>query len=343
MFEPNAVDDYIRVNPATGFIEPNWKERDILTYALGPDPAQVSGAIALGTPPVLVPYKLPHTSLSMDDMVGNPLMIDQITFLETLLGSTLADYTIQVSDFGDQRQYMNFPIHIRTFAGSGQLSARLSEPLFLPTRHQLMLRFHKLSAASAQSTRLFLIGKLFDTWSSNLQKYRNDHADMVKDINYWLERRKYVFPYWMTTENGVVNVPANQTVFVDSLIGDEGHFEATAIMRAFGTAQTSNPFEVELLNPQTRQSYMNGSIHSYMIGDALNPQPLPAPALIPSGSILRFKIKDLSGSANAVHLTLRGRKIRAPIKDIAQVKREFGIDQEPKKALTGYEEMVGME
>ena len=150
---------------------------------------------------------------------------------------------------------------------------------------------------------------------------------MILLINKYLERRKYVFPYWMTTEGGAVTVPANQTVSVDSIVGDEGHFEATHLLRAFYQgSSTAKPFEISITNPQTRQAYMNGTIHSYMIGDAFNPQPLPAKMMLPAGQIVRFTIKDLSGSENKVYLTLRGLKIRAEFKSIDEVNQELGIN-----------------
>lgn len=330
MREPNAVDKFIQVNPTTNLIEPNWMYREILPFSLGPDAAKFSaGVIALpDNNPVVVPYKLPHSSLGFDDAVGSPLAINEI--VQTGSGSTNPQYTVFVTDMGDVRQYMNYPIHVETFAGSGQLSARLTEDLFVPTRHQLMVTFQKIGGGDSINAQLYLLGKYFDTWASNLQKYNSAHKDIIDTVNKALERRKYVTPYWLTTENGVVTVPANQTVTVDTLVGDEGHFESTHILRKFtGGDPTAAPFQLELINPQTRQSLMNGKIHSYMIGNAYNPQPFPAPFMIPAGQILRFRITDLSGSTNAVYLTLRGMRIRAPFDTRADVEKKMGLKPTP--------------
>ncbi len=327
MREPNAVDKFIRINPATHMFEPVWMYRDILPFSLGPDPSIIGQYAAIplsGADPFAVPFKLPHASLDMDGTVGNPLNIDQVTF-DQIGGSNNAQFSVFMTDMGDQRQFMNFPIHVRTFAGSGQLSARLAENLFLPTRHQLNLTFQKVGGDD-ESFRMYLHGKKFYTWSTNLQSHPQDHKEMLKLINKHLERRKYVFPYWMTTDQGVVSIPTGQTVENDALVGSEGHFECTHILRAFTDGdQQAAPFEVELINPQTRQSLMNGSIHSEMIGDAKNPQPLPAPFIVPAGQVIRFRIKNLHSDAIDVYLTLRGRKIRADFKDVEEVKKEFGI------------------
>ncbi len=348
MREPNAVDKYLRINPQTRLFEPVWKYRDILSYWLGADASvalssSVPGEYALAAnSSIVLPYKLQHTSLSADDSVGNPLLVDQIVFNETVAGNTVCDYNVFLNDMGDQRQYMNFPIHVQTFAGSGQLSARLTENLMLPTRHQLNLTLSN-NGNTAYNTNLFFIGRLFDTWSTNLQKYPEDRKAMLTEINRLLERRKYVTPYWLTTYGGPVTIPANQSVDIDTPIGSEGHFECSEIMRYFpGGDQTAGAFELEILNPQTRQSLMNGKIHSYMIGNAFNPQPFPAHFIIPAGQTLRFRIKDLSGSANTVYLTLRGMKIRAPFKSRAEVEKDFGKPGKPiQKPNTRHKEMVG--
>lgn len=326
MREPNAVDKYIRINPKTKLIEPNWMWRDILPFSLGPSNALYSsgGIVLSSNSPVVVPYKLPHSSLGFDDAVGSPLEINEIVFTSSN-GQDNPQFSVFVADMGDQRQYMNYPIHVTTFAGSGQLAARLTEPLFMPTRHQLSVTFQRLSGGS-NTAQLYFMGKLYDTWSSNLQGHQEDRARMVALVNKFLERRKYVTPYWMTTEGGAVTVPANQTVEIDSLVGDEGHFECSHILRNFTNGNaTSSPFSLELINPQTKQTLMNGKIHSYMIGNAFNPQPFPAPFLVPAGQIIRFRITDLSGSTNTVYLTLRGEKIRAPFKSRMEVEREMGL------------------
>lgn len=328
MREANAVDPYIRINPQSHMLEPAWMWRDVLPFGLGPDPAYQSGYINIANDnPVTVSYKLPHASSLGGFEVGNPLLINEISFNEVTQTTATADLTVKMTDYGDQRQFMNYPIHIRTFAGSGQLAARLSENLFMPTRHQMSLTFQRTNASVATHRfTMFLHGKYFDTYSSNIQSHPQDYQEMLALVNKYLERRKYVFPYWMTTEGGSVLVPANQTVVVDSMVGDEGHFEATHILRAYaGGDPTAQPFEVSITNPQTRQAYMNGTIHSMHIGDALNPQPLPAKMMIPAGQIIRFTITDLSGDDNRVYLTLRGSKIRSEFKSIEQVNKELGI------------------
>ncbi len=215
---------------------------------------------------------------------------------------------------------MNQPIHIRCFAGTAQLSAGLSEPLFLPTRHTLQATFNKLTGG-AVDMRMFFLGQIHYTWATALMHYPLDKAIMMARVNKFLERRKYVYPFWLTSETPVV-CAANQTVEVDALIGDDGHFEATHIVKV----ATSEQFEFEMFNPLTKQTYMNGSIEANgAIGDAKNPQELPAPILVPAGQRLRFRFKDLSGSQNTIALVLRGRKLRSKMTEWDQIKNDLEI------------------
>lgn len=344
MREPNSIDDYVRMNPKTGLFEPVWMWRAVLPFWLGPDPQQsnVDPIVinAAGTKTKPITYKLPHSSQSLDrggDMmssVGNPLMINRLVYEDITDGTPSANWTIFMEDLGEQLRYMNFPVHIRTFAGGingltsplGMLPALLAEPLFLPTRHNLMTTFDKISGA-AVNARFFPVGGIFDTWSTCLLGHDEDKLALLALIQKLLERRKQIYPYWFTTDGGPLVVPSGQTVQQDITVGDDGHFEATDIMAVSMNTVNPGAFEVEFYNPDTRQTLMNGRIQSSMIGDAFNPQPFPASMIFTAGSTVRFIVKDLAatGNDNTVYLTLRGRRIRAPLKSIEEVKRDLHV------------------
>lgn len=336
MREPNVVDRFIRYNPELKALEPVWWRRDVLPFWLYPDEQWISGAFTINASPTATPpivYKLPHASLDFDQGLGNPLRITQIVFEDSTDTTTAADWTVLLEDMGDKLKYMNAEIHVRTFAGgvrpnaSGvdeMLPAMLFEPLFLPSRHNLMLTPDKRSG-SAVSARLFFVGELFCTWSTKLRQHALDYQIMTQLVSKYLERRKYVTPFWLTPEvDGVggVLIGANQTVTADALIGDDAHFEGATIMKV-----STGDFQVEILNPLTRQGLMNGTLHSDMIGDAFTPQPLPARFLVPTGQMVRFKITDLSGDTNKVWLTIHGRKIRAPFRDIKTVLQDTEVKE----------------
>ncbi len=208
------------------------------------------------------------------------------------------------------------------------LPALLSEPLLLPTRHNLMFTFNKVSGG-AVDVRFFPVGGIFDTWSTVLvappgQPDRSaDKAAMIALVGKLLQRRRQIYPYWFTTDGGPLVVPANQTVQQDVTVGDDGHFEATHIMAVSSSADSQ--FELEFYNPDTRQALMNGRISSGMIGDSFNPQPFPCSMVFTAGSTVRFIVKELSNVAQTIYVTLRGRRIRAPLRDLEQVKHDLAV------------------
>lgn len=329
MREPNAVDNFITLNKH-GVFEPVWWKRDVIPFWLYPDTQIVNGYTTINafgsaqTPDVV--YKLPHASNGMDSGLGNPLCIRMLAYalknVDISQISGLANgFTVMMKDMGDQTQFMNAPIHILTFAGTGQLPARLSEPLFLPTRHNLILQLAATANVNSPlNASIFPIGDLYCTWSTNLANKPNNYQAMISLVMKYLERRKYIFPYWLTTDFGGLNVPANQYVEQDATVSSDGHFEATHI-----TAASTGAFQVEFFNPETRQTLMNGTIHSSMLGNALNPQPFPCSWVVPAGNTVRFRVTDLSGSANNVFITLRGCKIRAPLKSINEIKKDTEV------------------
>ncbi len=328
MNEPNPADPYTRFNPQTGLFEPVWWWREIMPFALYADAQFTSGAQRINaagstTPPFH--YKLQHSSIGLDqsqgNSVGNPLLINEIVFEDSTDTTALANFTVMLKDLGDKTQFMNQPIHIRNFAGIATLAAGLSEPLFLPTRHDLLATFDKISGG-AVDVRMFFWGQMHYTWGTSLLTHPLDRAIMFARVNKFLERRKYIYPFYLTTETPIITLAANQTREFDCLIGDDGHFEASHILKV----ATSDKFAFEMFNPLTKQTYMNGPIQaSGAIGDAKNPQEFPVPIIVPAGQRIRMRFTDLSGSENVLQVVLRGRKFRAPLKEWSQVNNDLAI------------------
>jgi hypothetical protein len=339
--DENIVDRFIRVNPQNGFFEPKWMHRDIMPYMLYPDAQFQSGAMvinAAGTPTPPFVYKNQHASIGLGHY-GNPILINRITFEDSTDLTANANWTVMLKDMGDLTQFMNRPIHVNTFAGTAQLPAGLSEPLFLPTRHQLQLTTNKI-AGGAVNVRLFFGGAIFYSWSTELAQRPKDRAEMEKLIAKYLERRKYIYPFYLTAEsdNGVL-LPANGRVEIDALIGDDGHFEATHWV----SEETNEGWEVEIFNPDTKQALSNSPISKRaMIGTAQNPQELPMTYLVPAGSRLRFKFRNLAAVENRVFFTMRGLKIRAPMRNIDLVKKDIAVPNSPVQNFVRRASPVGV-
>jgi hypothetical protein len=136
----------------------------------------------------------------------------------------------------------------------------------------------------------------------------------------YINRRKQIIPFWMTTEQPVT-LPVGQTADVVALVGDDGHFEASHIMRV-----SDGPFSLELTDPDRKMNYMNGAVSDMAaIGDARYPQKFSVPLLLEQGRRLRFRITNTHTAPNSIYLTLRGRRIRAPLTEIENVKKALEV------------------
>jgi hypothetical protein len=157
---------------------------------------------------------------------------------------------------------------------------------------------------------------------------------LISLVRRYLIRRKYVFPWWLTSEL-TISLSGLQQQDFEALIGDDGHFEATHWM-AFSTSLDagSNPaaFSFEIVDPDTNETVSNGAFDSEAAGGNANfPQELPVPLLIPAGRRLVFRVKNRCNSTNNIFITLRGRKIRAPLTDWATVAPQLEIPANPEQ------------
>ena len=137
------------------------------------------------------------------------------------------------------------------------------------------------------------------------------------------ERRKYVYPFYYTTES-TVSLTANQNnVNFDVKIGE--HFEAFTI----ASVSTGN-YAMEITEVRSGKTIGNGRFtNTNALGDSTLPTVFPVPYLIPAGSRLRFTFQNLTGSTNAIYITLGGRRIIAPLKDFGGMDREQSGDLIP--------------
>jgi hypothetical protein len=368
--EPNEILQFIRVDPQTGAITPRWWRRDVMPFCLTWDEqsntTNYMSLAATGTPSPPAVFKLQHSSAALNAShdynpyqlqnpldpnrwpveiqggvigsgldptsdLGNPLLIDKLVCRDNLQTSNFPNYTIMLKDMGDRTQFMNQPIQMNHFAGSSQQPAWLkAEPLFLPTRHDLIANF--VNSGIATTFRLDMWGQMFYVWSQNLLLYPMDREIMISLVRRYLIRRQYVYPFWLTSELAI-SLSGFQQNDYEALIGDDGHFEATHWM-AFSTSLDagSNPaaFSFEIVDPDTNETVSNGQFDSEVAGGNANfPQELPVPLLVPAGRRLVFRVANKCNSTNNIFITLRGRKIRAPLTDWATVAPQLEVPANP--------------
>ena len=320
------IDKYIRWDEQNQMFFPNYYRKEILPKWLGFEETDLQAPLgvltipAAGTEAPRVGFKQPYASVEgLDGNLGTPFEVRGLVFADSTDGTALADFTIEMEELGEVRTLMNRPIHIRTIAGVAQTPALLREPYMFLSQHNISCRFNKV--AGGQTTmRMFMIGAEYFPWSPEFIRRKAAGAQMQGIIRKWMERRKYVTPYWLTTETPVV-VGANATAQFDLKIGDDGHFEGFTV----NAVRTGN-FAWELTEPKTQQTIMNGLVTADTgLGDANFPMIWPTGFVIPSGFRLRLGITDLSGAENTIFFTIAGRKIYAPFKQIREVLTDTNI------------------
>lgn len=319
-----AVDKFFRFNPATRRVELQMWRKEMLPCWLGLSQADVPNGLytlpAAGTTPPLACFKQPYYSMGgADGGVGTPFEARTLLFEDSTQGTASADYKASFNMLGDTRLMMNRPIHIRNLFGTAQLPALLREPLFIPSQAELQIAFSGQAAAS--TLRPYLGGVQYYTWAPQFRQYPQERERMLTTVKKWLERRKYVWPYWLTTSEDVV-LSANAVADFDTLIGDEGHFEVFTMC-----AVSTGEFAIQITEVQSGQTIMNGRVtQTAGIGTAQYPTIFPTPYMLPAGLRVRFTIENLTGAPNTVALALAGRKIYAPFKDIDDVLKDTQIE-----------------
>lgn len=326
------VDNFIRLNPVTNKYEPTLWRREILPSWLtirdtdATLPIVVPAAPA-STPPLTIFQ--PFSSVNGADAgMGTPFEMRSLVFQDTTDGTDAANFTVYMQEVGEARMFMNNPIHIRTIAGTGQQPAILREPYMFLSQHNVSAKFQNV-AGGPSNMRFYCHGAQYFPWSPMMLQYPREKQELLKLLRKWMNRRKYVTPFWLTTDNlqtnglpnGSVSLGANGTLSVTTKIGDDGHFEAFGL-----TQKSTGSFSLTITEVKTKQTLMNGVIESTSaIGGSRFPTMFPTSYLIPAGYRVKFTFTDLSGAGNDIFLTMFGRKIYAPISQVQETLRRTAV------------------
>lgn len=277
---------------------------------------------AFPAPTPLLTFKQPYSSVNGNDQnLGTPFEVRSLVFQDSTAGTLNSNFTVLLKEVGEARNFMNAPVHVRTMFGTGQLPGLLREPYMFMSQHNISLQAQNIAGLAPTSMRMYLCGAQYYPWSPELLRYRKDKQDMTALLQKWLNRRRYVMPYWQTTDTPVVLPDATPTDFF-AKISDDGHFEAfghSVVTSAAAVVPPVNPFIMTISEVKTKQTLMNGQISQFNgIGDARFPTMYPTPYLIPAGYRLRITITNTSGAPLSVWLTFFGRKIYSPFTKVAE-------------------------
>ena len=322
------VDKYLHWDPQFKRFSPQWWRSDQQPFYLYMDPntsanPKVINAFGGATTPDGVFVQKYSSNQGADNFLGNPIQVRSIQYADSGAGqgTAVANWTVRLRDAGDQRELMNQPLHIRTFAGTAQQPAILREPLLIVSSSWVTAQFAKVAGA-ATAGRLYLTGCQYFPWSPDLQAFPAAKAHMEKVVGKWMERTRYIHPYWLTGNANPYTVPLNGALRDVVRVAEDSQFEI------FTLASLANAdYGLEITNVTNGQMLMNGVVTATnAVGSNLFPTILPVPFLIPGGHKLAFRLSDIGGAGPiTVWLSLQGRKIYAPLKNVSQVLKDTEI------------------
>jgi len=317
-----TVDKFVTWNSQKNCYDTVFWRRDILpsslTFVEGTTlPVTVSAAPAL-TPPLTI--KQPYASLNgLDQGLGTPFEVRSLVFQDSTDRTQNANFRVRLKEIGEVREFMNREVHVRTIFGTGQQPALLREPYMFLSQHNINVQLIKISGG-VTTARLFLWGAQYFPWSPSLLMAKREKSDMTNLLRKWMNRRKYVTPFWLTTDEAV-SLGANAAADFTAKIGDDGPFEA------FGhCVVATGAFSAEITETKTKQTLMNGVITDINgMGNSQFPTIYPTPYLIPAGYRLRMRFTNLTAATNTIDWTFFGRKIYAPMTNVSEILRETAV------------------
>lgn len=320
------VDKFFHWDPQMQRFSPQWWRADMQPAWLYFD-QPAADPFAINAAPGQTPagsFRVHYSSnQGADNWLGNPIEIRNLLFEDSTDGTAAANFTVQLKQIGQTRDLTNFPIHVRTMFGTAQFPALLREPIFLPSQDVLQCNVQKI-AGGATSVRLYMGGCEYYTWSSDLLSFPEARQHFQERVRKWMNRSRYVHPYWVTTDVPITLLANGIGNFIIRP-GESSQFEAFTM----AVISTGN-FGLEMKEVKTGTSLINGQItQTNALGNALLPTILPCKYLVPGGNYFSIRVEDLSGAPNTIYLTISGRKIYAPIKNVKEVLEDMRVVSTP--------------
>lgn len=321
-----AIDKFFKWAPeAQRYLPVTWR-RQVLPWWLTFDVLDVVGDYTIaGVAKPPISFRQQYFTVQQQSGVRGAALEIRALLVSPTSGSGLfsgLNHLVQFKELGEARLLMNQPVHMQTIFGTAQNPAILREPFFMFPQHVLQAFFTPASVVQTDTFRCYLGGAQFYPYGSEMQADSVGTKELNSIVDRWTERRKYVHPFWMTTDQ-ILTVGVSASATQDIKVSEDGHFEIFT-MNVYAT----NAVSIEISEVKTQQTLSNGKIHSFFMGTGTFPCALPTTYIVPAGSRLRVTATDLSGSGATVYLTLGGRKIYAPFKDVKAVLKDTAVEGE---------------
>lgn len=202
---------------------------------------------------------------------------------------------VEIADEVRKHKITGRPVHVDTVFGDGMEPFILPESIFTGRREPLLFRATDLSGSTNAIRPVF-----------HGQRIITERARDPKVDAYLLERQvrsRYALPYLCPLDENPELTADQQSEFTFTQDA-RGHFEVRKL-----TYKSTGDFKFKITD-ETGQSLSNNWVHaSAGLGTAHEPFILAGPWVIKAGGNVKVEIKDLSGSANTIYLTLSGRML----------------------------------
>lgn len=206
--------------------------------------------------------------------------------------------TVMLKDDARKQLITGRPCHVDTVFGSGTRQFRLSESLPLRKNQAILMSCTALTANATAIKPVFagqriLVDRIAGPGGIEVRK-----KIVEREI-----RARYVLPY-MCPLDEEPSMTGNDTKVYYFTQQSIAHFEVRKL-----TYVSTGAFKFKITDESGNQLCNDWLYSTAVLGTADYPYLLPTPWVIQAGGKVKFEIKDLSGSANTIYLTLCGRQL----------------------------------
>ncbi len=235
--------------------------------------------------------------------VGVPAATTDSPFWISYFNAQRAACFLTIRDLAYRRQLMNRDVPAMHVFGSPQKPSFLKESLLLELDQTLLLKFLNYSTSNANFFQPMTEGR---KWQYTALQRKNVAA-YIAGLQ---ERKRILQPYWMTLDNGWIDIPAGQTVTqFFTCTGDITcvlfNLMGTVVSQAWAISAIDPAFQ--MFDAKTGRALQIGEQYfSSGVGSAENPFILPQPLVVEPQTQIKVQIRNPGDTTIRVMMTFHG-------------------------------------
>jgi hypothetical protein len=227
-------------------------------------------------------------------------------FFTTVINADARDNLfVEIEDPAWRRMLMNRDVPVQHVFGTAQKPLYMRESILLEGDQSLLFRFYNYSTAAPASITPMIEAR---KWQVESLK-RPEVAAFIEGLR---KRKLHIQPYWLTLDNGYIDVAASDMVTqFFTITGDIAFvaFNLYGYVSTTGTlGDTQEYVALEFFDAKTNRALqIQPTTLNTACGTAFNPFHLPAPLICEPASQIRVRIRNLVTNATVrVFLTFHG-------------------------------------